>query len=71
MKRSRGIEPEIRTRKEKEMARKLYFLSFLYGTIELLIEKNIITLEEIKKKVMEDLNLTEDEFDKIYLRAKS
>jgi len=43
----------------------LYFLSFLYGTIELLIEKGIITEEEIMKKVMEDLSLSEEELNKI------
>uniref|UniRef100_A0A6M3M9D0 Uncharacterized protein n=1 Tax=viral metagenome TaxID=1070528 RepID=A0A6M3M9D0_9ZZZZ len=53
------------------MDKKLFFLSFLYGTISLLIEKNIITLEEIKKKVLEDTDLTEEEFDKIYLSGKS
>jgi len=47
------------------MKHKLYFLSFLYGTIELLIEKGIITEEEIMKKVMEDLGLSEEEFNKI------
>jgi len=64
----RKLMLEVDKKKEATvMKHELYFLSFLYGTIELLIEKGIITEEELKKKVMEDLSLSEEEFNKIKL----